>query len=65
LVFSVAVLKDYSMTAAIITCLGGLAGLLALFLYITKKKDVVLPALPPITAGLIIGYGIAILAGGS
>jgi len=61
LVFTVAVLKDYTMTQAIITSLGGLAGLIALFLYIIKKKDVVLPALPPITVGLIIGYGVAML----
>jgi presenilin-like A22 family membrane protease len=61
LVFSVSVLRDYSMTQAIAASLGGLLGLMALFFYILSKKDIVLPALPPITVGLILGYGFGLL----
>lgn len=61
LMFCVSVLRDYSMTQAIATSLGGLMGLVALFLYILNKKDIVLPALPPITVGLIIGFGVGML----
>ncbi len=61
LVFSVSVLRDYSMTQAITTSLGGLLGLMALFFYILNKKDIVLPALPPITVGLILGYAVGVV----
>lgn len=61
LVFTVTVLKDYNMIHAVITALGGLIGLTALFIYILGKRDIVLPALPPITAGLILGYLVGIL----
>lgn len=57
LVFSVSVLRDYTITQAIATSLGGLLGLAALFFYIINKKDVVLPALPPIALGLLLGFG--------
>jgi presenilin-like A22 family membrane protease len=61
LVFTVSVLRDYDLTHAIFASLGGLVGMIALFLYILNKKDVVLPALPPITAGLLIGFGLSML----
>ncbi|MBN2251427.1 MAG: hypothetical protein JW724_05065 [Candidatus Altiarchaeota archaeon] len=61
LVFTVAVLRDYTITQALITSIGGLIGLLALFFYILNKKDMVLPALPPITAGLVMGYVVAVM----
>ena len=61
LVFTVSVLRDYSLTQAIFTSLGGLVGMMALFLYIINKKDVVLPALPPITIGLLLGFGLGML----
>lgn len=57
LVFSVSVLRDYTVTQAIATSLGGLLGLATLFFYIINKKDVVLPALPPIAIGLLLGFG--------
>lgn len=61
LVFTVSVLRDHAMKQAVATSLGGLLGLVALFLYILKKKDVVLPALPPITFGLLLGYGLGLV----
>ena len=60
LVFTVSVLHDYNLTIAVITGLGGLLGLLTLFYYILNKKDITLPALPPIVGGLIIGFGIGL-----
>jgi presenilin-like A22 family membrane protease len=61
LVFTVSVLRDYDLTQAIFTSLGGLLGMMALFIYIVNKKDVVLPALPPITIGLLLGFGLGML----
>ena len=61
LVFTTALLRNHPLGTAIITSLGGLFGLIALFIYITQKKGVVLPALPPITIGLLIGYLIGLM----
>jgi len=61
LVFSVSVLGDYGLTHALVTSAGGLLGLVSLFFYISGKKDVALPALPPIAIGLIIGFLIGLL----
>jgi len=61
LVFSVSLLREYTLANSVITSLGGCLGLIALFLYTTGKKDVVLPALPPITAGLLLGFGLSFL----
>jgi presenilin-like A22 family membrane protease len=61
LVFTVSVLRDYDLTHAVVTSLGGLVGMMALFLYILNKKDIVLPALPPITIGLLLGFGLGML----
>jgi len=55
-IFSVSVLRDYSFMNAILTGLGGLVGITLLFVYILNKKEVALPALPPICAGLIAGF---------
>jgi presenilin-like A22 family membrane protease len=57
LTFTVSVLKDYGPGYAIPTALGGLLGLVWLFYYIQGKRKVVLPALPPITAGLLSAFG--------
>jgi presenilin-like A22 family membrane protease len=56
LAFTVSVLGATNLTHTIATSLGGLLGLLLLFAYILNKKDIVLPALPPLAAGLILGY---------
>lgn len=56
LVFTVSVLRDYSIRHATITALGGLAGLTILFNHALKKEGTPLPALPPITLGLFTGY---------
>lgn len=61
LVFSTSMLRQYPLTSSVITVLGGLLGLIALFYYTTKRKDVVLPALPPITAGLLLGFALSFL----
>lgn len=61
LIFSVSVLRDYSFMNAIITAAGGLIGIALLFVYILNKKECALPALPPICAGLIVGFGVSLM----
>jgi len=56
LTFSASVLASHGMGYALTTAYGGLLGLTALYYYMLGKRDVTLPALPPITAGLLIGY---------
>jgi len=60
-IFSVSVMRDYSFMNAILTGLGGLVGITLLFVYILNKKEVTLPALPPICAGLIAGFLVGLL----
>jgi presenilin-like A22 family membrane protease len=57
-VFTVSILREYSqnLPLVMITVLGGLIGLISLFFYILKREKVTLPALPPITIGLVIGF---------
>jgi presenilin-like A22 family membrane protease len=62
LTFLVSTLHAYGIGYAIPTMLGGLLGLTTLFYYIQGKKNTVLPALPPITAGLLLGYTITWIA---
>lgn len=61
LVFTVSVFKDYAMSNAVLTAAGGLVGVVSLFLYIQSKKQITLPALPPLTVGLIMGFAISLL----
>jgi len=61
LVFTVSVFKDHALANAAATATGGLIGIILLFTYIQGKKNITLPALPPIVAGLIAGYGLSIL----
>jgi presenilin-like A22 family membrane protease len=61
LVFTASLLRQHTLETSLITAAGGLIGLAALFVYTTQKKDVVLPALPPITAGLLLGYAVSLL----
>ena len=61
LMFTISVLRDYSLGNSIITAIGGLLGITALFIYVTTKEKVTLPALPPICVGLILGFIISIL----
>ena len=61
LVFSVSVLRDYGMINAIAASLGGCLGLIILFRYVLNKKDVTLPALPPIALGLILGFAVGLI----
>lgn len=56
LVFTVSVLRDTTLMDAVITGVGGLIALILLFTYVTNKKNVMLPALPPLAVGLITGY---------
>jgi len=57
------ILKDYGAGYAIPTAFGGLIGLIGLFFYVEQKKDhAAMPALPPITIGLLFGFGITLLA---
>ena len=55
-VFSVSILQDFSLNHSFFAIAGGLLGLTSLFLYILKREKVVLPALPPITLGLFLGF---------
>jgi len=58
----VSILKDYGVGYAIPTALGGLMGLMALFFYVEQKKEhAAMPALPPITAGLLLALGLCFL----
>jgi len=62
LMFSVSLLNDpYGLKYALTAAFGGLIGALALFFYAIRKEHHALPALPPIAAGLIIGFGTAVL----
>lgn len=61
LVFTVSVFKDHTLANAITTSLGGLAGIILLFLYIQKRKKITLPALPPLALGLIAGFTASLL----
>ncbi len=61
LIFSVSVMRDYSFTNAAITAAGGLIGITLLFVYILNQEKVALPALPPICAGLIVGFGVSLM----
>lgn len=56
LVFSVSVLRDYGINSAFFTVAGGLLGLISLFVYTSNKREIALPALPPIAIGLILGF---------
>lgn len=55
LVFSVSVLHAYGLKAAMFTELGAAVALVLLFLSVMKKPKA-LPALPPITAGALLGF---------
>lgn len=61
LVFSVSVLRDYGINHAFFTVAGGLLGLISLFFYISGKRGIALPALPPIATGLILGFLIGLI----
>jgi presenilin-like A22 family membrane protease len=62
LVYTASVLKDYTLTHAAATGLGGLIGLTVLFAHATKKGRTTLPALPPIALGLFAGFTASIIA---
>lgn len=63
-VFSTSILRDYALHNSVFAVIGGLFGLIfeliALFIYITNKKDATLPALPPIAAGMILGFAVSL-----
>ena len=61
LVFTVSVFKDYAITNALLTAAGGLVGIISLFLYIQNRRRITLPALPPLTIGLIAGFAISLI----
>ncbi len=56
LAFTVSVLATHGTGHAIPTAFGGLLGLIALYYYLQSKEKAALPALPPISIGLLIGY---------
>ena len=58
LTFTVSVFAAHGAGYAITTAYGGLLGLVSLFYYLQGKRDTTLPALPPIVAGLLVGYGL-------
>jgi presenilin-like A22 family membrane protease len=60
-VFTVSVYTSHGIGYAMPTAYGGLLGIIALFYYILGKAKTTLPALPPITAGLLTGYALALM----
>ncbi len=59
LTFSVAVLGHYgSLSVALATVVGGFAGIATLLYLVTRRKKTTLPALPPIAAGLLVGFAL-------
>ncbi|PKP53221.1 MAG: hypothetical protein CVT90_02300 [Candidatus Altiarchaeales archaeon HGW-Altiarchaeales-3] len=60
-IFSVTLLvtSGYGLTYAIAAAFGGLIGLVALFIHAIGKEHLAFPALPPITAGLLLGFAVA------
>ncbi|MFC2154381.1 presenilin family intramembrane aspartyl protease [Candidatus Altiarchaeota archaeon] len=61
LVFTVSVLRDYTVPLALTTSMGGLLGLAVLVYAITQREKVTLPALPPIALGLLTGFAVGSL----
>lgn len=57
----VSVMNSSGLPAALYATAGGLLGLTALMMHISRKEGAVLPALPPITAGLLLGYGVSLV----
>ncbi|MEA1925091.1 MAG: presenilin family intramembrane aspartyl protease [Candidatus Altiarchaeota archaeon] len=60
-VFTVALLRDYPIEYSVVTAAGGLIGLVFMLAYILNRKGLVLPALPPIAVGLLLGFVASIL----
>jgi presenilin-like A22 family membrane protease len=58
LTFTTSVLAAHGAAYAIPVAFGGLLGVVSIFYYLRMRKNVTLPALPPISAGLLIGYGL-------
>ena len=61
LMFSASVLRFYGLTPAIFAVTGALIALLLLFGTVLKKPGHALPALPPISAGAVLGFAVGIL----
>ncbi|MFH0862982.1 MAG: presenilin family intramembrane aspartyl protease [Candidatus Altiarchaeota archaeon] len=59
--FVVSVYVAHGIGYAVPTAYGGLIGVVSLFYYLMDREGATLPALPPITAGLLIGYGLCLL----
>jgi presenilin-like A22 family membrane protease len=60
LVFSVSVMRDFSAMHSIAIMLGGLAAVSLLFLYVSKTPGKAMPALPPITVGMLLSFAAAL-----
>lgn len=60
--FIISVFAEKGISHAIPTAMGGLMGIIWIFYYILDKRDITLPALPPIVCGLILGYALSLLA---
>lgn len=61
LVFSVAVLNAHGFVPMLTSLIGSLIALIILFYYVLNKPGIALPALPPISAGALIGFAIGLL----
>jgi len=61
LVFSVAVLREFGMVAAIATVVGSMVVLMAFFAWLVNRPGKAYPALPPVTIGAILGWALAVL----
>ncbi|MBD3387497.1 MAG: hypothetical protein GF416_00585 [Candidatus Altiarchaeales archaeon] len=58
LTFTVSVMASHGAGYAVPTAFGGLMGLVWLYYFIQTKEKITLPALPPISIGLILGFAI-------
>jgi presenilin-like A22 family membrane protease len=61
LMFSASALRFYGLVPAIFAVAGALIALLLLFSTVLKNPGHALPALPPISAGAIVGFAVAVL----
>ena len=59
IILAVSVYGEFSLIHSLAVIIGSLIGIVIIHILITKKKFKALPALPPITAGALIGLGIA------
>lgn len=61
LLFSVSVLRQFNLVNALFSVFGSLVALTCLLYYISKKPGRALPALPVVSAGMLVGFIVSLL----